>query len=152
MRSISLLVNDNLKSPPPALLQPRASLKAKGNDTLEIVYTGLRNHFPTIHCEGRPSARSVSKTICERTREKMSDFGYCTTRWTKQSKSECSVVQLGHCADFIEANKEVASKKIRDLHKSIFSVKETSVQACVNILPTSHQDNSREGCRISVRK
>ena len=38
MRSISLLVKDDLKSPPLALLLPRASLRAKDTETVKIAY------------------------------------------------------------------------------------------------------------------
>ena len=40
MSGISVLVKDNLKSPPLALLQPRASPRADGEDTVEIAYNG----------------------------------------------------------------------------------------------------------------
>ena len=38
--SSSLLVRDNMKSPPLALLQPRASPRAEGKETVEIAYNG----------------------------------------------------------------------------------------------------------------
>ena len=40
MRSISLLVKDNLKIPRVLLEQPRASLRAKEKETVEIAYNG----------------------------------------------------------------------------------------------------------------
>ena len=40
MGNISLLVKDNLKSPPLALLQPRASRRAKDKETVDIEYNG----------------------------------------------------------------------------------------------------------------
>ena len=70
-----------------------------------------------IHCEGRPSALGVSyssetflqeiweeyrakvltgsrsRTFCERAREERYNFVNYTTRWTTQSKSECTAVQ-----------------------------------------------------------
>ena len=40
MLSSSLLVRDNMKSPPLSLLQPRASPRAEGKETVEIAYNG----------------------------------------------------------------------------------------------------------------
>ena len=42
VRSVSLLVEDNLRSPVLALWQPEASLRAEENEVLEIAYNGRR--------------------------------------------------------------------------------------------------------------
>ena len=72
-----------------------------------------------------------------------------TTRWTKQSKSECSVVRAIH-AGFIEATMEVARKKAWDLLQNMKKSKGLVFKQ-VNELPTSQQNKPRKSGRISVR-
>ena len=61
MSSTSLFVKGNLKSPPLALLQPRASLRAKEKETVEIAYSGQQiNALEEISVEG-----NTIQIICE---------------------------------------------------------------------------------------
>ena len=47
-----------------------------------------------------------------------------------RSPNALSHEQLACCADLVEANMEFARKKAWELHKNVFQVKETYIQAC----------------------
>ena len=57
----------------------------------------------------------VAQRFCESARLNGPTFGHCTTRCTKRSTSECSVVPAsGSFADFIEANMKFAHKNAQE--------------------------------------
>ena len=84
-------------------LQGMSGIPAKS--ILQQIVKTIVNIFPTA---------SYCRKICEKTIDERSDLGNHTTRWTKQSKSERSVVraeQLGSCAEFFETNREFVRKE-----------------------------------------
>ena len=81
----------------------------------------------------------IAERFVNKTSEERSNLGDQITRWTKQSKSECSVVRATRklCGDLLKQEWNMLTKAW-DLQKDTYKAKRTYVQACENSsdLPT----------------
>ena len=98
-------------------------------------------------CQEVPTG-SRRRTICEGAREGKSSLG--NYEENSRSPNALSCEQLGNCADFFEANMNIARKKHGTCTRTYVKPMGLLLKHVKN-RPTSQQDNSRESCRISVR-
>ena len=69
-------------------------------------------------------------TFCPRAEEEKANVGDLKKWKNGRSPNALSHEQLANCADLVEANMEFARKQAWELHKNIYKIKETYIQAC----------------------